>query len=140
MNINFIKRRSIKQIAISSFMLCLLVTPLSSANASNVNEKDQINQNGINAGTGLITPFDSLTYNIGETSTHIYFSGKVTISYNAKGGSEGIHISIYQVGNPRPVESGFFSGKGSATYTLHKYHYVVVEGDSGVTGTYKITY
>ncbi|MGG0825201.1 hypothetical protein ABE099_20325 [Paenibacillus turicensis] len=141
MNFNFIKRRSIKQFALSSLMLCLLVAPLSSVNASNINEQDQINLNDINERSGLITPLDSLTYKIGETSTHIYFSGKVTISYNAKGGSQGIHIGVYQVGaGPVSVESGFFAGKGSVTYNLHKYHYIVVEGDTGVSGTYTVTY
>lgn len=138
MNIHSIKKNSLKQILISSLMVGLLVAPLSSVNASNI---DHIDSDKIDARSDLITLQDSLSYKIGDSSTHIYFNGNVTISYSPKGGSQGIHISVYRVGGgPEPVESNFFSGSGSVTYKLYQYHYVVVTGDSGVTGTYKVTY
>ncbi|MNN71952.1 hypothetical protein D3C81_1879420 [compost metagenome] len=86
----------------------------------------------------------SLSYDIGTTSTHIYCNGNVTISFSPTGGSSstGVYVAAYKVGNPVPIGGQHFAGNtsGSVTYNLYGYHYFVVQGDTGVTGTYTVNY
>ncbi|MFD3260315.1 hypothetical protein ACE3MQ_17135 [Paenibacillus lentus] len=90
---------------------------------------------------------DSLSYDIGKTSTHIYCNGTVTVSFSPKGGSDskGVHVAAYKPGNPSGIAGdggSFFVGNksGSVTFKLYGYHYFKVTGDSGVTGTYTVTW
>ncbi|MGG6310187.1 hypothetical protein [Paenibacillus macerans] len=89
----------------------------------------------------------SLSYDIGEHSTDIYCNGTVTVSFSPKGGSDskGVYVAAYKQGNPSPISGdggSHFPGNksGSVTFKLYGYHSFIVEGDSGVTGTYKVTW
>ncbi|MGG3456436.1 MULTISPECIES: hypothetical protein [Paenibacillus] len=89
----------------------------------------------------------SLSYDIGENSTDIYCNGTVTVSFSPKGGSEskGVYVAAYKQGNPSPISGdggSFFPGNksGSVTFKLYGYHSFKVQGDSGVTGTYTVTW
>lgn len=132
------KKRSFKKkfVAVSLFVLMALLVLIPSSFASGVTP--QSNQSNLNMLRG------SLSYNIGEASTDIYCNGNVTISFSPKGGSSsvGVHVSAYEPGNPVPKDLQSFSGdqSGSVTLRLYGYHYFLVKGDSGVTGTYKVTY
>lgn len=89
----------------------------------------------------------SLSYNIGEKSTDIYCNGTVTVTFSPKGGSnsKGVYVAAYQPGNPSPISGdggSFFPGNesGTVTFKAYGYHYFRVSGDSGVTGTFTVTW
>ncbi|MNP28197.1 hypothetical protein D3C76_1211490 [compost metagenome] len=94
----------------------------------------------------------SLSYNIGQISTHIYFNGSVTIKTYPTGGSSGsfIYATVYEVGAQYGggVGSRSLSGTSNDSWTinhLYGYHYVRADsadvvGENTVSGTYKIEY
>lgn len=88
----------------------------------------------------------SLSYDIGKTSTDIYCNGTVTVSFSPKGAEgTGIYVAAYKPGDPTGIsgnEGSFFpvNKSGSVTFKLYGYHYFRVEGDSGVTGKYTVTW